>query len=330
MSRVCIVGAGAWGRALAEVAAAGGHEVVLVARRRENVDQINTQRICRAVVNRPELPPGTSAVDIIEDVGAIDVLVLAVPAQASRQVIRGLPLFVRQEIPVVVTAKGFERKSGALQSEIVSQEWPEGLPVVLSGPGFATDVVAKKPTAVTLASQDHEVLERVAAIFSGVFFRPYLGNDPVGVQICGGLKNVYALGSGAIEGAKLGLSARAAFVTRATVEMGRMVREMGGKQTSVNGLAGMGDLILSCNSEQSRNFRFGLELGRGVCPNEARKRFKFLAEGVASTPVAQMMAEKARVDAPLIHATARLLSGQTDIDSIVRELMARPIRREEM
>ncbi|HHS82641.1 MAG TPA: NAD(P)-dependent glycerol-3-phosphate dehydrogenase [Devosia sp.] len=328
MGRVGIIGAGAWGTALAQVVARHGHTALLLARSESVIASIRHSRIHPSLGADIELSDRVVAGSGPVALKDADLLVLAVPAQASRSVLMSLDAMAGRRVPVVVTAKGFERDSQALQSDIVGQVWPNAVPVVLSGPSFARDVALGLPTAVTLAATDAEILERVAAFFAGPAFRPYLGDDPVGVQLCGGLKNVYALGSGAIEGAGLGLSARAAFISRAAAEMGRMVDAFGGRPASVAFLAGMGDLVLSCSSSQSRNFRFGLELGRGGKTADIQNRLGFLAEGVASTPVARAMAAGKGVDAPLIRAVAQLLSGRTSIQTIVKDLMGRPIRRE--
>jgi glycerol-3-phosphate dehydrogenase (NAD(P)+) len=195
---------------------------------------------------------------------------------------------------------------------------------VLSGPSFAVDVVAGRPTAVTLAGDDLDRAGDLAAALAGPSFRPYISDDRIGVEMAGALKNVYALACGAVEGARLGASARAALLARAYAEMARMVVALGGSASTLTGLAGLGDLTLSCTSTQSRNYRFGIALGEGRAPSGGE-----LAEGVATAPVAQALADRLGIDAPLIGAINSLVSGEAGISEIVGGLMARPLKRED-
>jgi glycerol-3-phosphate dehydrogenase (NAD(P)+) len=246
-----------------------------------------------------------------------------VPAQASR----GALSLIRDRIagkPVVLSAKGLETGTLKRQSEILAELAPTALPFVLSGPSFATDVAAGRPTAVTLAGNDPALTEAVAAALAGPALRPYAADDIVGVELAGALKNVYAIASGAIEGAGLGASARSALIARGFAELSRLVGAMGGQASTLAGLAGLGDLTLSCTSTQSRNYRYGVALGRGVAPSADD-----LAEGVATAPVAQGMARGLGIDAPLIDAVNLLLAGEQSIDLIVAGLMSRPLKRED-
>jgi glycerol-3-phosphate dehydrogenase (NAD(P)+) len=206
---------------------------------------------------------------------------------------------------------------------VLAEAAPGAVPYVLSGPSFAADVAAGRPTAVTLAGDDDAATEAIAAALAGPSFRPYAAGDRVGVELAGALKNVYALAAGAVDGARLGASARAALIARAFAELGRIVPAFGGRAETLMGLAGLGDLTLSCTSEQSRNYRHGVALGRGE-PQPAS-----LAEGVFTAPVAQQLARTAGVEAPLIDAVNLLLSGNVDITTIVAGLMTRPLKRED-
>jgi glycerol-3-phosphate dehydrogenase (NAD(P)+) len=245
-----------------------------------------------------------------------------VPAQQSRIALRqfagGLP-----GRPVILSAKGLEAGTLERQSEILADIVPTATPFVLSGPSFAADVAAGRPTAVTLAGDDDAATSAVAAAIAGPTFRPYAAGDILGVEIAGALKNVYALACGAVEGAGLGASARAALIARGFVELTRYVVAMGGAASTLNGLAGLGDLTLSCTSEESRNYRYGMALGAGLAPGTA------LAEGVATAPVARALAAQLGIDAPLVDAVNLLLAGNSSIASIVAGLMSRPLKREE-
>ncbi|MEO7221052.1 MAG: NAD(P)H-dependent glycerol-3-phosphate dehydrogenase [Devosia sp.] len=317
LERVAVIGAGAWGTALAQAAAIAGREVMLVARDPAVADEINTRHTNSAHLGAQTL--STSIRGATSFTGA-DLVILAVPAQASRAALVGLSL---AGVPVVLTAKGLEQGSLRRQSEVLAEAAPGALPYVLSGPSFAVDVAAGRPTAVTLAGDDDIATEAIAAALAGPGFRPYAAGDRVGVELAGSLKNVYALAAGAVDGARLGASARAALIARAFAELGRIIPALGGRAETLMGLAGLGDLTLSCTSEQSRNYRHGVALGRGE-PQPAS-----LAEGVFTAPVAQLLARTAGVDAPLIDAVNLLLEGNLTITTIVAGLMSRPLKRED-
>jgi glycerol-3-phosphate dehydrogenase (NAD(P)+) len=317
LERVAVIGAGAWGTALAQAAAIAGRAVTLVARDAAVVDDINVRHTNSKHLRTQVLSDAVRAATMFT--GA-DLVLLAVPAQASRAALTGLSL---EGVPVVLTAKGLEQSSLKRQSEVLAETAPRAIPYVLSGPSFAADVVAGRPTAVTLAGDDDGATEEIAAALAGPTFRPYAAGDRVGVELAGALKNVYALAAGAVDGAQLGASARAALLARAFAELGRLVPAFGGRTETLMGLAGLGDLTLSCTSEQSRNYRHGVALGRGE-PQPAS-----LAEGVFTAPVAQMLARSAGVDAPLIDAVNLLLTGTIDTATIVAGLMSRPLKRED-
>jgi len=328
MSKVGIIGAGAWGTALAQAAASAGNQVMIIGRDEKTVREINDFHRNEKYLGEQQLLPAISAGLDFLSLKSCDLVILAVPAQKTRKLLRVLPLEVKSKMPVVLTAKGFEKETLALQSQILEDEWPEAVALILSGPSFAVDVAAQKPTAITLASIDEGALNQVGKTLASASFRPYFSTDLYGVELCGGLKNIYALACGAIEGAGLGFSARSAFISRAMVEMGRIVEGFGGKVETINALAGIGDLVLSCTSEQSRNYKFGIELGKGKLLAEILNEGIGLAEGVASTAVAHKMVCEAKIDAPLVKAVNHLLDGDVDISSIVEQLMTRPLKSE--
>ncbi len=328
INKVCIICAGAWGTALAETGAKAGNDVVLIGRDEKLVEEICTRHTNSKYLKEQKLSPRISASTDIGVLQQATLVVLAVPAQTTRQVIKAIAPALKQDLPVVITAKGFEKTTLALQSEIVKQHWPQAKILVLSGPSFAVDVAASRPTAVTLAANESKLARQVAQRLASDSFRPYVSNDPKGVELAGGLKNVYALACGAVEGAGLGLSARSALIARAHAEMGRILAEMGAKEPTMGGLAGLGDLALSCTSPQSRNYRFGIELGRGQSVKTITKAGIGLAEGVATAPVALELARQGGVDAPLIAAVNHLLAREMKIADIVRQLMNRPLKTE--
>ena len=321
LEHVAVIGGGAWGTALAQAAAMAGRSVTLVARDRAVVEDVNQQSRNRAYLGDIRLSERIVALDHFD--GRADLVIVAVPAQASRAAIAASAVAFAGK-PVVLTAKGLEAGTLKRQSEILSELVPSATPFILSGPSFAADVASGRPTAVTLAGDDAAATAEVAAALAGPSFRPYAAGDVVGVELAGALKNVYALACGAVEGAGLGASARSALIARAYAELSRITVAMGGAAATLNGLAGMGDLILSCTSSQSRNYRAGMALGAGALPPEGE-----LAEGVSTAPVARGMAHQLAIDAPLIDAVNLLLAGTASIDEIVAGLMSRPLKRED-
>ncbi|KKC35059.1 hypothetical protein WH87_18000 [Devosia epidermidihirudinis] len=326
LETVSVIGGGSWGTALAQAAAMAGRSVSLVARDAAQVAEINTHHTNQRYLGEQVLHPGLSASLVAS---AADVIILAVPAQASRTALGALDPALLAGKPVILSAKGLEAGTLDRQSEILADMAPDAIPYVLSGPSFAADVAAGRPTAVTLAGDDATLTSALAAALAGPSFRPYAADDRIGVEIAGALKNVYALACGAVDGANLGASARAALLARGYAEMARMVTAMGGSATTLTGLAGLGDLTLTCTSVQSRNYQFGMALGRGQTVEQIIASGAKLAEGVATAPVADALAKSLEVDAPLIAAVHAVLSQNIDIATIVAGLMSRPLKRED-
>ena len=326
LDSVLVIGGGAWGTALAQAAAMAGRGVTLLVRDAAQADEINQHRTNRRYLGDQLIHPAVRAT--LAPVAA-DMVILAVPAQSSRTALGALDPSLLAGKPVILSAKGLETGTLERQSEILADMAPEAIPFVLSGPSFAADVAAGRPTAVTLAGDDAETTSALAAALAGPTFRPYAADDRIGVEVAGALKNVYALACGAIEGAGLGASARSALIARAYAEMARMVAAMGGSATTLTGLAGLGDLTLTCTSTQSRNYQFGMALGRGGSVEAILASGAKLAEGVATTPVADALARSLGVDAPLIAAVEAVLSRKADIATVVAGLMSRPLKRED-
>jgi glycerol-3-phosphate dehydrogenase (NAD(P)+) len=325
LERVTVVGGGSWGTALAQAAANAGRQVVVVARDPATVEAINTvHRNPRHLGDQPLSGAIAARADFGE---ARDFVILAVPAQASRGVLAAIGNEKLAGKPVILSAKGLERGTLKRQSEVLAETAPDAVPLMLSGPSFAVDVAAGRPTAVTLAGDDDALTESLAAALAGPALRPYASGDRIGVELAGSLKNVYALACGAVEGAGLGASARAALIARAYAELSRLVVAAGGQASTLTGLAGLGDLTLSCTSTQSRNYKAGTLLGRGE--NPAADAGVGLAEGVFTAPAAQQLARRLGIDAPLIDAVNQLLAGAAAIETIVAGLMSRPLKREE-
>ena len=326
LETVGVIGGGAWGTALAQAAAMAGRSVHLLVRDVAQADEINRERTNQRYLGAQKLH---DAITAGTEAAAADFVILAVPAQSSRAALGNVDVATLVGKPVVLSAKGLETGTLQRQSEILADMAPGAIPFVLSGPSFAADVAAARPTAVTLAGDDAELTSALAAALAGPSFRPYAADDRIGVEIAGALKNVYALACGAVDGAQLGASARSALIARAYAEMARMVSAMGGSAHTLTGLAGLGDLTLTCTSVQSRNYQFGMALGRGENVDAILAGGAKLAEGVATTPVAEALAHSLGVDAPLVTAVHAVLSGKADISSVVAGLMSRPLKRED-
>lgn len=326
LERVAVIGAGAWGTALGVAAVFAGREAVIVGRDAAVVEEINRAHTNRAYLGEQALPATLRAGTGTAALAEADFVILAVPAQQSRAALSAIGPGALAKKPVVLAAKGLERKTLKRQSEILAEIAPEATPFVLSGPSFAADVAAGRPTAVTLAGRVSRETFALATALASLSFRPYASGDPIGVELAGALKNVYALACGAVEGAGLGASAAAALIARAYAEMARIVTGLGGEAPTLTGLAGFGDLVLTCTSRQSRNYRYGLMLGAGRRAGEIAGIG--LAEGVFTAPAARRLARSAGAEAPLIEAVCRLISGSADISTIVGSLMRRPLKRE--
>lgn len=328
IKNITVVGAGAWGTALAQVASLDGGNVTLLARDAAQVETINKHHENKAYLPGRALAQNIQAQLGFDSLYGPDLVLMVAPAQKTREVLRKIGADALKNIPVVLCAKGLEAGTLARQSEILREMAPDAIPFVLSGPSFADDMVAGRPTAVTLAGCDQKMGDEIAQKLSGPSFRLYGSPDVVGVELAGALKNIYALACGAVEGAGLGMSARAALIARGFAEMSRLVAAMGGDVSTLAGLAGLGDLTLSCTSEQSRNYQFGLRLGAGETVEQIKASGAKLAEGVMSAPVGHAMAQKHGVDTPLIDAVNLLLVGEVRIETILAGLMSRPLKRE--
>ncbi len=320
-----VVGAGSWGAALALAAARAGREVVLWARDEDTVAAI------RATREAPRLPsvtlPGSvRATASLADLAQARALVLAVPTQALRQVCEGLALAVPAGLPAISAAKGIEQGSDLFTTDIIADAFPGSVPAILSGPSFAADVGRGLPTAVTLAAVDPYLAQALAEALSSAAFRIYHSADPRGVEIGGAAKNVLAIAAGVAVGLGYGESARAALVARGFAELRRFGAAYGASPETLMGLSGLGDLVLSCSSAQSRNFSFGLALGQGRALAEASGGN--LAEGAFTAGALAEMAQARGVEMPIARAIADIIAGRGGVREAVAGLLSRPIRAE--
>jgi glycerol-3-phosphate dehydrogenase (NAD(P)+) len=328
MTRIGVIGGGAWGTALAQVCARAGGEVRLWAREADVVEAINASHENAVFLPGFPLEPSIRATGDLADLAQSDLVLVVTPAQHLRATLRGFAAHVRPGLPVALCSKGVEQGSLKLMTEVLAEALPEATPAVLSGPSFAAEVARGLPTAVTLACPDPEVGARLVDAVALPTFRPYLATDMIGAEVGGSVKNVLAIACGIVEGRGLGRSAHAALITRGFAEMTRLAVALGGQAETVAGLCGLGDLVLTCSSAQSRNMSVGLALGRGETLEAALAGKLSVAEGVASAPAVVALAAKVGVETPICEAVDAVLSGRSDVDAAIQDLLSRPLRTE--
>jgi glycerol-3-phosphate dehydrogenase (NAD(P)+) len=317
---VAVIGAGAWGTALAGVAARAGRAVTLYARDASHAERIASSR------ENPRLPGVKLAAEITVThdraaAGRADVILIVTPAQHLRAAVDGLAPHLREDVPVIACAKGIEHGTHKFMTEVIAESAARARPAILSGQSFADDVARGLPTAVTLAAKDEALASDLVLALGSATFRPYHTTDVRGVEIGGAAKNVLAIAAGIVVGRKLGASAQAALTTRGFSELARFGRTLGARAETMVGLSGLGDLILTCSSPQSRNFALGLALGRGE-PRPAGK----LAEGEFTAPVLIELAASQGIELPVSMAVAAILSGKLTIDAAIEGLLTRPFK----
>ncbi len=327
LGRVAVVGAGAWGTALAVAAARGGRDVTLWGRDAEQITQIAARRENVKSLPGVTLPERVIAVSEMTRLSDAQVVVMALPAQALRGVAEALALVLKPGTAVVAAAKGIETTTGLFVTDIIADMIPQANVAILSGPSFATDVARGLPTAVTLAAHDVLMAQVLALLLGSPEFRIYHSGDVRGVEIGGAAKNVLAIAAGIVAGAGLGESARAALITRGFAELSRFGEAYGAKPVTLMGLSGLGDLLLTANSPQSRNFALGMALGAGqrlpATPGGGR-----LAEGTHTAPVLRQLALARGVDMPIAGAVAAILDNALSVRDAITTLIERPQRAE--
>lgn len=320
-----VIGGGAWGTALAQVAATGGEDVLLWAREAAVVEAINAQHRNPLYLDGIALHPGIEASADLQTLKACDLLLVVAPAQHLRAVLAEAPVGQRT---LVLCSKGIEAGSGKLMSEVARETCPDAPIAVLSGPTFAHEVAMGLPTALTLACEDVEQGRALATRLARPRFRPYLSRDVIGAEIGGAVKNVLAIACGVVDGMKLGQNARAALIARGFAEMTRFGLARGAQAETLAGLSGLGDLVLTCSSAASRNFSLGVGLGEGRSAAELLAGRATVAEGAATAPVLAEAARTLGVDMPIVEAVCMLLEGRMPAAEAVEALFARPLRAE--
>ena len=329
--RLAVIGAGAWGTALAITAgrSARAGAVSLWAHEPDVAAAVNARHANELFLPRIQIPPHVRATnDLAEAAGGAEALLIAVPAQHVRPVAAALADHLPAAVPLVICAKGIELETGKMMSEVLGEVCPAARLAVLSGPTFAAEVAAGKPTAVTLACADAGLGSALVATIGAPAFRPYLSGDVIGTEIGGAVKNVLAIACGIVEGRQLGDNARAALMTRGLREMMRFGAALGGRPETLMGLSGLGDLALTCNNAQSRNMSLGIELGRGRTLAEALAGKRAVVEGVASAAAVLKRARSLKVEMPIVAAVDGILHHGADISRTIAALLERPFKTE--
>ncbi|MBP3403290.1 MAG: NAD(P)-dependent glycerol-3-phosphate dehydrogenase [Alphaproteobacteria bacterium] len=329
MKNISVLGAGAWGTALAHIAASNGKKVVLWAREPELIGEIETKR--RNTLFLPDVDLNeniTPTNDQARAVSKAEAVLMVIPAQYLRASCQALRPVWPAGLPAVICAKGIEQKTGALLSEILAEELPQAEIAVLSGPTFAEEAAQNKPTALTLACGNEALGKELVATLGTPTFRPYYSSDVIGVQIGGAVKNVMAIAAGIVAGKKLGDNARAALITRGLAEISRLAAALGGQTYTLMGLSGLGDLVLTANSTQSRNFTVGLELGKGRGLSDILSEKRTVAEGVFTAAAVLERAARAGVEMPICEGLSRIMNENVPVDDVIQSLFARPFKNE--
>ncbi|MEL6370632.1 MAG: NAD(P)H-dependent glycerol-3-phosphate dehydrogenase [Pseudomonadota bacterium] len=324
--RLGVIGGGAWGTALAQQSARNGNKALIWAREPEVVEAINGRAENDVFLPGVSLTENVTATSKFEDVAACEALIFVAPAQFARGMFEKLAGLKSGPWPVLLCSKGIELTTGLLLTDVLDDVWPSAIPAVLSGPSFAKDVAEGKPTAVALACQENDLGHRWVATIGSQTFRPYLVNDLVGVELGGAVKNVIAIAAGAVDGAGLGESARAAIISRGYAEFRRIGAAMGANPQTMAGLSGLGDLILTATSERSRNMSLGQALGRGRTMVEIMGERTTVSEGIATAEAVVTLAKSKSVEVPVCEAVAALVSGRAQFSDLVAGLLARPFR----
>ncbi len=323
-----VIGGGAWGTALAQVCARAGLAVTLQAREPEVVAGINGGHENSLFLSGVRLDDAVRATADMAELAACDIILAVAPAQHLRSALKAFAPHARPGVPILLCAKGVEQGTLKLMTQVLAETVPLAVPAVLSGPSFAGEVARGLPTAVTLACPDEDLGAALAQAIATPTFRPYLAGDMIGAEAGGAVKNVLAIACGIVEGKGLGRSAHAALITRGFAEMTRLAIALGGEAETVAGLCGLGDLVLTCSSPQSRNMSVGLALGRGETLEAALSGKLTVAEGVTSAPAVRALAATLDVEVPICEAVAQILAGERGVDEAILGLLSRPLKTE--
>ena len=323
--RIGVIGGGAWGTALAQVAAAKGDATLLWALEPDVVDAVNQRHENSTFLAGVPLSPAIHATSDLAELDDCDAWLAVTPAQHMRSV---LERAATCDKPLILCSKGIEEQSGELLHKVARQACPNASVAVLSGPTFAHEVAKGLPTAVTLAAEDAELAEQLRARISLPTFRIYVSDDVAGAEVGGAVKNVLAIACGVVEGKGLGQNARAALIGRGFAEMTRFGLAFGARRETLAGLSGLGDLVLTCSSTSSRNYSLGKGIGEGRSAAELLSDRKTVAEGAFTAPVLARLAREKNIDMPIVEAVDALIAGRANVDQVLDAILTRPPRAE--
>lgn len=326
---VGIIGGGSWGTALALAAHRAGSRVTIATRNKNVVSSVREHRMNDIYLPHIFIDPAIEVTDDLRQACQLDILILAVPSQCMRSACIAISDFVGAHVPIVLGSKGLEKGTLLFMTEVVASVLPKNTLAVISGPNFASEVARGKPTATTLACMDSDVGNQLLYALGSKYFRPYLTDDLIGTQIGGVVKNVIAIACGIAYGNQLGENARAALITRGFAEMVPLCEALGGRSESLMGLAGMGDLILTCSSMHSRNTSFGLALSRSAPVNEVMvNEGRSVIEGSSSAESVVTLAGRHGVDMPICQAVNDILTEKATVEQAISILLDRPFSSE--
>ncbi|WP_375209583.1 NAD(P)H-dependent glycerol-3-phosphate dehydrogenase [Hyphomonas jannaschiana] len=323
-----VIGGGAWGTAIAQMLTRDGQDVLIWCREADVAEAINSGHENTVFLPGVALKPALKATSDLADLAGMDAVFAVAPAQHTRATLKALKGTLKPGTPVVLCSKGIELATGEFMTQILKDELPEAVPAVMSGPSFAIDVAQGLPTAVTFAIEDETLGTELIAAISTPTFRPYLAHDLLGAEIGGAVKNVLAIACGIALGKGLGRSAHAALIARGSAEMTRLALKLGAERETLAGLSGLGDLVLTCSSETSRNMSCGMALGKGDSLNSIMGARNAVTEGVATAPVLRKLAAKHGVEMPISDAVAAVIEGEISVDEAIVRLLMRPTRAE--
>lgn len=329
MKNFAVIGSGAWGTALAVILQRNHNQVNLWAREQDVIDDILNNHensiFLPGVKFTEKIMVSSKLEDVIKNADAV---VMVVPAQFVRDVCKQMAPIWKNGLPLLICSKGIEQKTGALMSEVVKQELPNAIIAVLSGPTFAGEAAKGFPTSVTIACDNKNIGKNFVQSFGTKTFRPYYSNDVIGSQVGGAVKNVMAIAAGIVEGKGLGDNTRAALITRGLAEIVRLAKALGGKEETLMGMSGIGDLLLTANSLQSRNYTVGVELGKGKKLKEIVAGKRSIAEGVFTAQAVTNLAKKIGIEMPICQAMNAILNQDANVDDMINSLLSRPFRDE--
>ncbi len=329
MTNIGVIGAGAWGTALAQSLANSGRNVTMWAREEDVVQSINSKHENTMYLEGVRLNEMISATADAQDLKDCDVFLISTPAQHVRGTVEAMKDILADK-PFILCAKGIEVESGELLTDVAKQIIPNAKVGVLSGPTFASEIARGLPCAVTVAIEDKEAGQQVVEALGSRTLRTYLTDDIVGAQVGGAVKNVIAIASGVIQGRGMGESARCALITRGLTEMGRLAKALGAERGTLMGMCGVGDLFMTASSMQSRNFSLGFALGEGKSMDSVLAKRIAVTEGVHTAKALRVMAKNNAVDMPISRAVYEFLHEEADIDTVIEKVLNRPLRRESL